>query len=245
VLVHGLLTSRTMWRPQVAALEAAEAIVVAPDLPGHGLRHDAFTIDAAMATIDDAIDALPGHGPVVLVGLSLGGYLVMEYAGRHHERIDGLIPMACTTPPITFGLDVYRAISTMLIRQGGRAVRTQRLAQTIALGPEGAEDMLAGGFSLSPALDALNAVAQLDPITSVHRAASAGTPIWFVSGQFDQMRLGEHRFWRAAPRAWHTIVPFAPHIVSLANPVGISRLLTHVAKAITDGALQIASGPDA
>ncbi len=235
VLVHGLITSSSMWRPQRVALEAAGAVVVAPDLPGHGMRDDAFTLDAAMATIDDAIDALPGEGPVVLVGLSLGGYLAMEYAGRCPERIDGLIAMGCTTPPVAFGLQVYRAVSESLLRQGALALRTQRLAQTIALGPEGAEDFLAGGIGLGAALDAINTVAELDPIDSVRRAADAQVPVWFVSGQFDQMRLGERRFWEAAPDAWHSIVPLAPHVVNLANPAAINRLLTDVAKAILDG----------
>ena len=38
VLVHGLRTSATMWRRQVAALERRGIDAVAVDLPGHGTR---------------------------------------------------------------------------------------------------------------------------------------------------------------------------------------------------------------
>lgn len=219
-----------MWRPQLEALASVDAIAVAPDLPGHGQRTDEFSLEAAMATIDDAIDALPGSGPTILVGLSLGGYLAMEFAGRRPERIDGLIPMGCTTEPIAFGLEVYRALSGSLVRHGDLGQRAQRLAQTIAFGPEGAADFLAGGTGLGAALDAINAVAGLDPVGSVRRAAGTGLPIWFVSGQFDQMRLGERHFWQAAPEAWHTIVPFALHVVSLAKPTAVNHLLTSIAE---------------
>lgn len=221
-----------MWRPQLEALGAQGAIAVAPDLPGHGERSDAFTLESALATIESTIESLPGAGPVVLVGLSLGGYLAMEFAGRHPERIDGLIPMACSTPPIAFGVDVYRAMSDGLIRQGDRGMRTQRLAQTIALGPAGAEDFLAGGIGLGAALDAIQVVAGLDPVDAIRRATRGGLPVWFVSGQFDQMRIGERRFRAVAPDAWHTIVPFGLHVVNLAKPAAVNRLLTSVAAVI-------------
>lgn len=222
-----------MWRPQLEALEAAGVIAAAPDLPGHGARHtEAFTLDEALDTIDETIDTLPGEGPVVLVGLSLGGYLAMEFAGRRRERIDGLIAMACTTPPIAFGLDAYRAVGEALTRSGQHALRMQRLAQTLVLGPEGADDFLAGGLGLTALHDAVNSVATLDPIDAIRRAAAADLPVWFVSGQFDQMRLGERRFRLAAPDAWHTIVPYASHVVSLANPGAVSHLLVRTARAV-------------
>ena len=46
VLVHGLRTSRTMWRAQLEALARAGRPAVAVDLPGHGTRlGEPFTLD--------------------------------------------------------------------------------------------------------------------------------------------------------------------------------------------------------
>ena len=39
----------------------------------------------------------------------------------------------------------------------------------------------------------------------------------------------------AVPDAWHTIIPFALHVVNLANPAAVNRLLTSAAAAIADG----------
>jgi pimeloyl-ACP methyl ester carboxylesterase len=86
VFVHGLRNSRAMWEPQLAALRAAGVPCRAVDLPGHGVRRgQEFTMDSAISVVDQAVRSLPG--PVLLVGLSLGGYIGIEYAARlaRHE----------------------------------------------------------------------------------------------------------------------------------------------------------------
>ena len=56
VLVHGLRTSATMWRRQLAALARHDVDAVAIDLPGHGTRMDEpFSLDAALRVIDEAM----------------------------------------------------------------------------------------------------------------------------------------------------------------------------------------------
>ena len=56
VLVHGIRTSATMWRAQVQHLTDRGNPVYAVDLPGHGSRMaEAFTLDGAFATIDEAV----------------------------------------------------------------------------------------------------------------------------------------------------------------------------------------------
>ena len=75
---------RTMWRRQVAALEAAGVTALAVDLPGHGARMDErFTLDGGVAAIHDGVAALGGRA--LVVGLSLGGYLAVEHRAQHDE----------------------------------------------------------------------------------------------------------------------------------------------------------------
>jgi len=225
-----------MWRRQIEALEGAGFRVVAPDLPGHGARFDAFTLEGAMATIADAVDEARsfGDGPVILVGLSLGGYLALEFVGRQPRAVDGLIAMACTTPPIAFGLRMYRVLTAVLDRLADAGTRLEYHVERVLVGRRGAEDFIAGGPSIDSANAAIDAVATLHPVASAVRAAMAGLPMWFVSGQFDQMRIGERAFRRAAPRAWHTIVPDAGHMVNLYNPAVIDRLLVEAGRAADD-----------
>lgn len=234
VLVHGLRTSRTMWRPQLEALEAAGAPAVTVDLPGHGARiGQSFTVDAAVDAVREGVAearAADGEpGPVILVGLSLGGFTAMETVGKDPALVDGLVAMGCSTRPNRLGLALYRSWSVALagLPDGGLAI--DEAAVRLALGRRAAADILAGGHGIAESAAAVAAVADLRPLDSVARAAGAGLPIWFVNGQLDQFRLEERRFLQAAPSALLTVVPGATHMVNLARPDEICALLLAIA----------------
>ena len=234
VLVHGLRTSHSMWRQQVEALVAAGIPSVTVDLPGHGARiGQSFTADAAVAAIVDgvaearAIDAQAG--PVVLVGLSLGGFMSMETVGRHPDLVDGLVAIGCSTRPFRLGLAVYRNWSVALSRLPDHGLALDEAATRLVLGRQAAVDVLSGGYGIAESATAVAAVADLDPLESVATAADAGLPIWFVNGQLDQFRLEERRFVAAARGSLLTVVPRAPHMVNLANPAAVSRILLSIA----------------
>ena len=98
VLVHGLRSSRTMWRAQLGTLERAGHAAIAVDLPGHGSRlGEAFTLAAAVDTVAQAVDELGGRAFVV--GLSLGGYVGIRHAATHPSQVAGLIAASCSTRP--------------------------------------------------------------------------------------------------------------------------------------------------
>src|SRR5258707_15692111 len=90
VFVHGAVMTRAQWRLQVDHFAAAGYRCVLVDLPGHGTLADRpFTLEAAAGHVIDVIDTAAG-GRAVLVGLSLGGYLLMTGAGQSPERVRGL-----------------------------------------------------------------------------------------------------------------------------------------------------------
>ncbi len=115
VFVHGIRTSSAIWRPQAAALRAHGHPVVAVDLPGHGARHDErFTLEGALTTIDDAVRSC--DRPPLLVGLSLGGYASLAYAGQHGDLIAGVLLSGCSTEIKGKPLGAYRRVATRLTR---------------------------------------------------------------------------------------------------------------------------------
>src|SRR5262245_38947660 len=84
VFVHGFPFRGSAWEPQVPmALEAGWRVVV-PDLPGFG--ESTVPADRSEYSIDryaDLVAGLVGElglGPVVLVGLSMGGYIALAVA---------------------------------------------------------------------------------------------------------------------------------------------------------------------
>lgn len=94
LFVHGNSWTRKMWLPQMQALAGAYRLI-ALDLPGHGtLSHARFSFDAAVRQIE-RVRAEQGAKPVLLVGLSLGGYAAMTYARHYPEHLAGLVLAGC------------------------------------------------------------------------------------------------------------------------------------------------------
>ncbi len=237
-----------MWRAQVEALGPGRR-VIAPDLPGHGTRRgERFSLDGAIGAIDAAADAACGgtSAKVVVVGLSLGGYLALAWAARRPARVAGVVAAACSGRPggpLTRGWIVLSRLIAALPDHGAWLNRT---AVARAVPEPGATDLGAGGFALDVMVDALTEVGRTDP-----RADLAGLrcPVWLVNGRWDHFRIGERAMRRAGPDARLVVIPGATHLVSLVRPVAFTRVLLDALDEVDASARQAPGaqgpGPDA
>jgi pimeloyl-ACP methyl ester carboxylesterase len=217
VLVHGIRTSATMWRAQVEYLQRRGNPVIAVDLPGHGTRMtEEFTLDSAFATIDDAVRAAAERGPVLLAGHSMGGLLCIEYAGAEQRPpVDGFIAASCTAIPRGVGLAAYRMLARGFDSLPDRGMwLTNRMLDRI-LPDETRADFGAGGYALDAQDLALGSLSVLDLLAALRRI---DVPLWFVNGQYDQLRVNERLFTRIAPHAELIVVPRTTHHVTVMRP---------------------------
>jgi pimeloyl-ACP methyl ester carboxylesterase len=103
VLLHGFLDRSTTWRPLGEKLAADGWTVVAPDyaagIAGADGNEGSTKLDALATNAVKSIDAHdPGHGPIVVVGHSMGGQ-VAELVARHYgSRITAM--MLLTAAPL-------------------------------------------------------------------------------------------------------------------------------------------------
>ena len=215
VFVHGIRTSATMWRSQLDYLAERGTPATAVDLPGHGTRMDEpFTLAEALRTIDGAVRAF--EGPVLLVGHSMGGLLSTAYVGRDPAPpVAGFIGASCTALPRGAGLAAYRVLAGALNARPDRGLWLSRQVLEATLPSETREDFGAGGFAMAAQDAALRSLAALDLPAAVRRIR---IPLWFVNGQFDQLRTHETLFRRLAPRAEFLVVPRTSHLVTAMRP---------------------------
>lgn len=93
VLLHGFPLSKDMWRPQVLALQKDYRVIV-PDLRGFGGSSPFDASPSLEQMADDVaglLTALNAHEPVVLGGLSMGGYLALAVARKYPTLLRALI----------------------------------------------------------------------------------------------------------------------------------------------------------
>ena len=93
VLVHGFPLDHTMWNAQIDAL-SQDYRVIAPDLRGFGrsgLSDGTVTMQQFADDLTALLDVLEVDEPVVLCGLSMGGYVAFQFWQRHASRLAGLI----------------------------------------------------------------------------------------------------------------------------------------------------------
>ena len=211
-----------MWRSERARLEALGYSVAAPDFPGHGSRmHERFTIDGAMRTIDQA--CLDVAEPPLVVGLSLGGYLALHWAGLEPRSVPGIVATSCGTQPSRFVLDAWRVLAAGIHATPDRGLLLNNTLLGLTVRDKQlAGDVLAGGVALEVMQDALTELRQLRTVASIARLEQ---PVWFVNGTLDHFRLQERTYLRAARQGSLVHVPGATHLVPLARPVEFHRVL--------------------
>jgi pimeloyl-ACP methyl ester carboxylesterase len=89
LLAHGFPLDHSMWSGQLAGLSDV-CRVIAPDLRGFGDSDVVPGVAAMQQMADDLaglLDVLAIREPVVLCGLSMGGYVAWQFALRHRTRL--------------------------------------------------------------------------------------------------------------------------------------------------------------
>jgi pimeloyl-ACP methyl ester carboxylesterase len=184
---------------------------------------ETFTLDGAFATIDDAVQDAATRGPVLLVGHSMGGLLSIEYVGREDPPpVDAFIAASCTAIPRGVGLATYRLLARGFDSLPDRGMWLADRVLDRTLPPETRADFGAGGYAFDAQDTALRSLSVLDLLAALQRI---DVPLWFINGQFDQLRVNEQLFMRIAKDAELIVVPRTSHLVTAMRPRVFNALL--------------------
>jgi pimeloyl-ACP methyl ester carboxylesterase len=94
IFMHGFAGSGAAWAPELAHLRATRR-AIAFDFRGHGgsaapADSMGYGVDSLASDLGAVIDGL-GLERVVLVGHSMGGSAAIDYAGKHPDRVAGIV----------------------------------------------------------------------------------------------------------------------------------------------------------
>ena len=100
VLIHAFPLSRKMWHATAAILKNKFCVIL-PDLPGFGnsTRQTHPSVPDMAAEMIPLLDHLKIKEPVILAGLSLGGYVAFECVRQFPKRIRALGLFATRATP--------------------------------------------------------------------------------------------------------------------------------------------------
>lgn len=231
VFLHGTRLTGASWATQIATL-GDEFRCIAPDLPGHGTVADTtFTLETAADHVLAVLDRESPDRPVVLVGLSLGGYVAMAVAARRPERVAGLAISGATAEPVGLRAVAYHALAT-IFRVVPESVldRVNRWFFRWRFPPEVSGPILADGFSFRGGAVAVRALVgeRFKP-----RLAAYPGPTLILNGEYDLFfRPTARSFAAVASDPRQVVIRGATHLVNLDRPAAFTTAVRRFARSV-------------
>lgn len=231
VFLHGTRLTGASWATQVAAL-GEEFRCLAPDLPGHGsATGDAFTVEGAARSVAALIERETAGSAVILVGLSLGGYVAMAVAAGWPDRVAGLVISGATAEPVGIRSLAFRGLAT-IFRVVPEPVldRVNRWFFGWRFPPEVGDPILADGFSFRGGAVAVRSLVgeRFKP-----RLAGYPGPSLLLNGEYDFFfRPTERSFAAVAADPRRLVIRKATHLTNLDQPAAFNAAVRRFARSL-------------
>jgi 3-oxoadipate enol-lactonase len=236
VLLHAFPLSNEAWRGDADVL-SARFRVLAPSSRGFG-RTEAFTdepsLDGMAADLAALLDALRVTDPVVLAGLSMGGYTALSFARRYPGRLRALVLADTRAEPDSAEGRAARDQAIARIEGGDRAGWFDQFLANV-LGPttrrerpevEEAVRELAAPAADSAIIDALRALR--DRPDARPGLSSIAVPTLVVVGEEDTVTppASSRLLFEAIPGSELVTLPRVGHFANLEAPIAFREALS-------------------
>lgn len=235
VLIHGFPMDHSIWDHQVQSLSARFRVIV-PDL--RGSAHDKtasgkITVAQWADRLDDTLDQLKIDEPIVLGGLSMGGYVAFQFFQAYRARLAGLIfcdtRAAADTPQAAAGRFETAA---RLEREGTSFLPDAMLPRLLAPATiDGKPDVVERLRSIILAGDPLNYAATLRGLAErpdfTPLLPRIDCPTLLIVGRQDAISppAAMAAMARAIPGAKLVEIEGAGHVTALESPEAVSRAI--------------------
>jgi pimeloyl-ACP methyl ester carboxylesterase len=232
LFVHGFPLSRGAWQKQIDALRPAYR-VIAPDLRGFG-ESEAGTGPVTMAQYADDLYALLQQlktGPVVLIGHSMGGYVLFAFLRQHLKMVRGLVLVGTRAGKDTPEVAAGRRDTAEKVQANGIQFVTEPMVPKMLAADNHdramAEQVRGLMTPSKPAgvSGALLGMAERPDATA--ELARISVPTLVITGADDTLipSTESERLAQAIPGSQLNIIPHAGHLVAFEQPDKFNHVL--------------------
>lgn len=233
LFIHGYPLDRSIWRDQVKNISGWRRI--APDLRGLG-DSDAPDLGYSMATYAADLSALLevlGARPVVLCGLSMGGYIAFELLRSHRERVIGLVLISTRAEADSAEGRKARDQATSVARErGAGAIAESMLPRMLAPASQQDEalvDRVRSMITDAPVPGIVGALTAMRdrPDSTTLLGSLTGLPTLVIAGESDQLipLADVTRMHDAIPGSVLKVIPGAGHLAPMEQPSAVTQTL--------------------
>lgn len=233
LLLHPFPLNRLFWRPMVQRLGGALR-TIAPDYRGFGdsPAQPPFSIAAYKVDVAALLDRL-GTGPVVVVGVSMGGYVAFELWRRRPDLVRGLVLAHTRAEADGEAQAAARRATIALVQDEGPVALVGRMfegmvgATTHATRPD-VVDTVRAGMTHAPRQGTLGALdALLTRPDSLGTLPTITVPTVVVSGDEDVLTPPPLQDVIASGirGARRVVIPNVGHLGPIEDPVRFAGLL--------------------
>lgn len=227
VLIHGFCENSTCFNEQVFLLKASHQVICI-DLPGHGSSAEqrGFTIDDIARQVNDVLDVC-GVTECVMIGHSMGGYVVLSYAKQFSNRLKGFGLLHSTANADSEERKTKRDQAIRLIEQRGAAFYVEQFIPPLFA--EGTStELIQARQSANAQISSTTLItcltAMKNRLDGHALLQNTKLPVVFIAGGKDVIIPMDDMFAQAASVAVAqvTALPECAHMGMLENPKAVS-----------------------
>lgn len=236
LLVHGFPLDHTMWRHQITHFQGTHR-VIAPDLRGFGQTAVSPGTVTMQQHADDLAALLPllsENRPVILCGLSMGGYIAWQFVERHRSKLAALVVCDTKAAPDTPEAKKMRLESAEKLEREGTAFLANNMLPRL-FGDELAndprpfvEETAAVILRTDPRGAAAAQRGMAERVDYRPRLASIDVPTLVLCGEKDVISPPKEmrEIAAAIPGAKYVEIPGASHMAPLESPEPVNAALS-------------------
>jgi pimeloyl-ACP methyl ester carboxylesterase len=242
LFIHGYPLNRTLWEPQIDDLSYTTRVLTV-DLRGHGESDPMpgpYPMDMLADDCISLLDALGITRPIVICGLSMGGYVTFAFYRRYAAHVAGLILTATRAGADSSESKANRDKSAVLAQEKGADVIAEAMLprllspKTLTARPDLVDRVrkIMRGISVDGIIGDLTGMR--DRLDSTPLLTQINIPTLIINGADDQIiPLSEVKFMhQAIINSELKIIPDAGHLPNLEQPELFNQVVKEFTKFI-------------